>query len=55
MSNVTAMQRMFSSATSFNQDLSNWNVSQVTLCSDFNNLTPQWILSKPNFTNCNPN
>ena len=34
--------------TSFNQDLSNWNVSSVNECGGFNYNTPQWTLPKPN-------
>jgi hypothetical protein len=38
----------------FNQDLSTWDVLNVTFCSDFSTNTPQWTLPKPNFTNCTP-
>jgi hypothetical protein len=54
------MDYMFMDNTSFNQDLSNWNVYFVTGCMGFNkiNSTNQnsinWTLPKPNFTNCNP-
>jgi len=30
------MDRMFSGATAFNQDLSSWNTINVTSCTDFN-------------------
>ena len=36
----------------FNQNLSSWNVSNVTNCGSFANKTPDWNLPKPNFTNC---
>jgi surface protein len=49
------MYSMFSNSNKFNQDLSLWNVSNVTICSYFSENTPQWTLPKPNFTNCNPN
>ena len=66
-SNVTNMNNMFKDSYSFNQDLSNWNVSnvQTTYLNNFNQLifgcmgfcsnTPQWILPKPNFINCQDN
>jgi hypothetical protein len=60
VSNVGNMDYMFMDNTSFNQDLSNWNVYFVTGCMGFNkiNSTNQnsinWTLPKPNFTNCNP-
>ena len=54
VSSVTNMNSMFSSTSSFNQDLSGWNVNNVTSCDYFTSYTPQWTLTKPNFTNCNP-
>jgi surface protein len=60
VSSVVLMWNMFSNSQ-FNQDLSNWNVSNVTNCQGFSqnspngNLSPNWTLPKPNFTNCNPN
>lgn len=51
---VTDMFGMLQS-TPFNQNLSNWNVDNVTSCNSFSADTPQSILPKPNFTNCNPN
>ena len=54
VSKVTDMSDMFTS-TQFNQDLSAWTVDNVTECSRFSNDTPQWILPKPDFTNCDPN
>ncbi len=50
---VTDMSRMFLFSTSFNQDLSGWNVDNVITCEEFSLNTPQWTLPKPNFTNCN--
>ena len=55
VSNVVNMVGMFSFASEFNQDLSNWVVDNVTLCGNFSQITPQWTLPQPNFTNCNPN
>jgi len=52
VSNVTDMSRMFEEATSFNQDLNSWNVSNVTNCEDFSLYATAWTESKPNFTNC---
>jgi hypothetical protein len=46
------MDAMISNNSAFNQDLSIWNVVNVTECSYFSNDTPQWTLPKPNFTNC---
>lgn len=54
LSFVDEMYGMFSNANSYNQDLSSWNVENVTLCGNFNANTPEWILSKPIFTNCTP-
>ena len=54
VSNVIDMSAMFR-LSQFNQDLSGWNVNNVTFCTSFNENTPQWILPKPNFTNCHPN
>ena len=45
---------MFYDAKVFNQNLSNWDVNNVTNCTSFTYATPQWILPKPNFTNCIP-
>jgi len=48
---VTYMPRMFEGATVFNQDLSGWDVSNVTSCNYFSSLAgfanlpasqPQW-------------
>jgi len=55
VSNVTDMSYMFNNNSQFNQDLSIWNVTNVTSCSGFSGGTISWILLKPNFTNCNPN
>ena len=46
------MHWMFLGATSFNQDLSTWNVDNVTNCDNFSADTPQWILPKPRFFYC---
>jgi surface protein len=54
VSSVISMEEMFSSATSFNKDLSSWNVDNVTACIGFSYDTPQWTLPQPNFTRCNP-
>jgi surface protein len=43
------MSGMFSDATTFNQDLSPWDVSSVTNYANFSNNTPSWTLPKPNF------
>ena len=54
VSSVTSMESMFRDS-SFNQDLSGWNVDNVIYCQSFSENTPQWVLPKPNFTNCDPN
>jgi len=46
------MRYMFYDASDFNQDLSSWSVSNVTVCDDFSKGTTAWTLPKPNFTNC---
>jgi surface protein len=47
------MVRMFRAATSFNQDLSNWDVNKVKECSTFSYRADKWLLSKPNLPqNC---
>ena len=43
---------MFEYATTFNQDLSKWDVSKVLNCSNFSK--GNWTLPKPKFTNCKP-
>jgi len=48
------MSWMFRSSISFNQNLSLWNVSNVTSCEYFNLSTPSWTLPKPNFSLCTP-
>ena len=53
VSNVSDMSDMFKESI-LNQDLSGWNVDNVIQCVDFSFNTPQWVLPKPNFTNCNP-
>ncbi len=52
--NLREMSSMFKDSE-FNQDLSGWNVVNVIDCNEFGIDTPQWILPKPNFTNCDPN
>jgi len=47
------MGSMFSYSP-FNQDLSIWNVTNVTYCYNFDMNTANWTLPKPNFTNCTP-
>jgi hypothetical protein len=54
VSNVTTMLWMFRNSQ-YNQDLEGWNVANVIECELFSDNTPQWILPKPNFTNCDPN
>jgi surface protein len=54
VSSVEDMEMMFYGATAFNQDLSSWEVVNVVSCTDFSTNTPQWVLPKPNFTNCSP-
>ena len=55
LSSAEEMGSMFQNATSYNQDLSGWDVSGVTGCRFFSDGASSWSLSKPNFTNCNPN
>ena len=40
---------MFAYNTSFNQDLSMWNVVNVSEAYNFDQETPQWTLPKPIF------
>ena len=47
--NVTDMYYMFGNATAFNQDLSSWDVGNVTDYRDFDKNTPNWFKPKPNF------
>jgi hypothetical protein len=51
VSNVSDMSIMFKESE-INQDLSSWNVVNVISCEEFSVNTPQWVLPKPNFTNC---
>jgi surface protein len=51
---VTSLRKFLQGATSFNQDLSSLDVSGITLCSEFYDNTPAWVLPKPNFTSCTP-
>ena len=46
------MVQMFMYATSFNKDLSSWDMSNVTDCIQFSVEATAWTLPKPNFTNC---
>jgi surface protein len=45
---------MFNSSA-FNQDISSWDVLNVTNCYGFSLNAIDWSNPKPNFTNCNPN
>jgi surface protein len=49
VSAVTTMVNTFKDNSQFNQDLSNWNVENVTDSTGFSENTPQWNLPKPNF------
>ena len=49
---VTYMYEMFDKAYAFNQDISSWDVSSVTYCSQFSLDATAWTEPKPNFTNC---
>ena len=48
------MYSMFENATSFNQDISSWNVDNVTVCTSFSTDAPLTEENTPNFTNCTP-
>ena len=48
------MSSMFIETTFFNQDLSSWNVYNVTNCGGFSRDTTSWTLPQPNFLFCNP-
>jgi surface protein len=55
VSNVTNMSYMFKD-TSYELNLSSWNVNNVNDCSGFSEGNTVWVSSnKPGFTNCNPN
>ena len=41
--------------SSFNQDISSWNVVNVTECFNFSFNAPLIAANTPNFTNCDPN
>jgi surface protein len=43
------MAHMFNTCMYFNQDLSNWDVSNVTNYGAFSANTNSWSLPKPNF------
>lgn len=50
VSNVMDMQGMFYGCKVFNQDLSKWNVAHIKAQPyQFDNLTPEWTLPKPNW------
>jgi len=51
---VTNMRLMFQNAVAFNQDLSGWDVSNVTSCNNFSFNAPLTEANTPNFTNCTP-
>jgi len=46
------MDYMFFNAIAFNQDLSLWNVCNVTNYSDYDNGASSWVLPKPSFGTC---
>jgi len=50
VSNVTTMGYMFNYAYSYNQNLSSWNVNNVTYCYHFSHFVAGWTEPKPNFT-----
>lgn len=61
VSKVSSMKSMFDGYYStnlnapkpkFNQNLNSWNVQNVIECEFFLRSTPNWILPKPNFTQC---
>jgi len=52
VSNVNNMFYMFANSASFNQPIGDWDVDSVAQCDGFCSNTPNWTLSKPNFTNC---
>ena len=52
VSKVLNINQMFSGAEAFNQNLSNWNFENVIECLNFDQNTPLWIVSKPNFVKC---
>jgi surface protein len=43
---------MFSTAGAFNQDISSWDVNNVTNCGQFSYEATVWTEPKPTFTNC---
>ena len=51
---IARMLYLFSDSTdqTFNQDISSWDVSNVTECSAFRFNATSWTKPKPNFTNC---
>ncbi len=49
---VSNMDVLFYGASSFNQDISSWDVKEVKTCTSFGNKLPDEFL--PNFENCNP-
>jgi surface protein len=50
VANVTDMSSMFQNATTFNQDLSGWNVANVTTYTDFDTGATAWQANyKPTF------
>jgi surface protein len=53
VSNVVVMTIMFNSS-SFNQDISNWNVNNVINCNSFSSGSDLEANNSPNFTNCTP-
>ncbi len=54
VSNIENMSEMFYKAESFNQNLSNWNVDNVSICDNFSTNAINWQKGKPIFKKCNP-
>jgi len=53
VSSVTTMSGMFAGASSFNQDLSGWCVSNImALPTGFDNGATSWVLDRPVWGTC---
>ncbi|MDA9342187.1 BspA family leucine-rich repeat surface protein [Flavobacteriaceae bacterium] len=48
------MSLIFKFYSNFNEDISSWDVSNVTACDNFSMGAYSWTLPQPNFTNCTP-
>ena len=48
------MEKMYYDAQYYNQDLSIWDVGNVTDCDSFYENAKSWSLPKPSFIKCNP-